>query len=96
FPRGISEIEEAGLTMRQSKQVKSPSIEECVGWIECKLEFEKEAGDHILVIGQVLHAECKDEFMEQERFNVSNAKPVMHVRGRRFVAAERVIEASSD
>ena len=96
FPRGVSEIEEAGLTVRQSKQVKSPSIEECVGWIECKLEFEKEAGDHIIVVGRVLHAECKDEFMEQERFNISRARPVMHIKGRRFVAADRVIEAGGD
>ena len=93
FPKGVSEIDEAGLTERKSKQVKSPSIEECIGWIECKLEFEKEAGDHILVVGRVVHVECKDEFVEQEKFNVSKARPVMHIRGRRFVAAERVIEA---
>jgi len=93
FPKGVSEIEEAGLTERKSKQVKSPSIEECVGWIECQLEFEKEAGDHILVVGRVVHAECKDEFMVQGQFDVSRAKPVMHIRGKRFVAAERVVQA---
>ena len=43
FPKGVSEIEEAGFTERKSKQVKAPSIEECIGWIECRLEFEKEA-----------------------------------------------------
>ncbi len=93
FPRGVSEIAEAGLSERQSKRVKAPSIEECVGWIECKYEFEKEAGDHILVIGSVVHAECRDEFMDQERFDVAKARPVMHVKGRRFVPAERVIRA---
>jgi flavin reductase (DIM6/NTAB) family NADH-FMN oxidoreductase RutF len=96
FPKGTSEINEAGLTERKSKQVKAPSIEECAGWIECKLEFEKEAGDHTLVIGRVVYAECKDEFSEQGQFNVSRAKPVMHIRGKRFVAAERVIQARGD
>ncbi|HEY49532.1 MAG TPA: flavin reductase family protein [Dehalococcoidia bacterium] len=91
FPKGVSEIEEAGLTERKSKKVKSPSIEECAGWIECRLEFEKEAGDHILVVGRVVHAECKDEFMEGKEFNVSKAKPVMHIGGRRFIAAERLV-----
>ncbi len=91
FPKGVSEIEKAGLTERKSKKVKSPSIEECVGWIECQLEFEKEAGDHILVVGRVVHAECKDEFMAKGEFDVSKAKPVMHIRGRRFVVAERVV-----
>ena len=96
IPKGASEIEEAGLTERKSKQVKAPSIEECVGWIECKFEFEKEAGDHILVVGRVVHAECKDELSEQGQFNVSKAKPIMHIRGRRFVAAERVVQAKGD
>lgn len=96
FPKGVSEIEKAGLTERKSQIVKSPSIEECVGWLECRLEFEKEAGDHILVVGRVVHAECKDEFMAKGEFEVSRAKPVMHIRGRRFVVAERLVIAKGD
>jgi len=96
FPENISEIAEAGLTERKSKQVQAPSIEECIGWIECKYEFEQEAGDHILVIGRVVHAECKDEFTARERFDVAKARPVMHVKGRRFVVAETVVEAEAD
>ena len=96
FPEGVSEIEQAGLSERPSTKVTSPSIAECIGWIECRVEFEKEAGDHIMVVGRVVHAECRDEFMEGAQFNVSKARPVMHVRGRRFVAAERVVEAQAD
>jgi flavin reductase (DIM6/NTAB) family NADH-FMN oxidoreductase RutF len=94
FPKGVSEIEEAGLTERKSKQVKAPSIEQCAGWIECQLEFEKEAGDHVLVVGRVVHVECKDEFTKGTEFDVSKAKPVMHIRGRRFAIAERVVQAT--
>ena len=93
FPQGVSEIAETGLTERPSKKVKAPSIEECAGWIECRYESEHEAGDHILVIGRVVHAECKDEFSEHQMFDVAKARPVLHVKGRRFVPAERVIEA---
>jgi flavin reductase (DIM6/NTAB) family NADH-FMN oxidoreductase RutF len=96
FPKGVNEIEKAGLTEKKSQKVKSPSIQECVGWIECQLEFEKEAGDHILVVGRVVHAECKDEFISKNEFDVSKAKPVMHIRGRRFVVAERVVQARGD
>lgn len=96
FPKGVSEIEEAGLNQRKSKHVRAPSIEECIGWIECQVEFEKEAGDHILVVGRVVYAECKDEYMKEGQFNVSKAKPVMHIRGRRFVAAERIVHAKGD
>src|SRR4030042_2427992 len=89
FPRGVSEIEKAGLNERKSKKVKSPCIEECPGWIECTLEFEKEAGDHILVVGRVVHAECKDEFMLKTEFDISKAKPAMHIKGKRFAVGER-------
>jgi flavin reductase (DIM6/NTAB) family NADH-FMN oxidoreductase RutF len=93
FPKGVSEISEAGLTARQSRKVKPPSIEECAGWIECKLEFEKETGDHILVVGRVVHAECRDEFTKGNELDVSRARPLMHIRGKRFVVAERVVLA---
>ncbi len=72
--------------------VGPPGIEECIGWVECKLEFEKEAGDHILVVGRVLLAECKDEFVTNGSFDVAKARPVLHIRQRRFVVAEHVIE----
>ncbi len=93
FPRGVSEIKEAGLTERKSKQVRTPSIEEAVAWVECRLEFEREAGDHVLVVGRVVHAECKDEFIEQGEFDIQRARPLLHIRGRRFAIAERVVKA---
>jgi len=92
FPKGVSEIRESGLTERKSAIVKTPGIEECLGWIECQLEFEREAGDHILVVGKVVNVECKDEFLRQGRFDVSRAKPVMHIGGRRFAVVERTIQ----
>lgn len=93
FPKGVSEIKEAGLTERKSECVKAPSIEECAGWIECRLEVEHEAGDHILVIGRVLYVGCHDELMKADQFDITSAKTVMHIRGRRFVVAERVVTA---
>ncbi len=88
FPAGVSEIAEAGLTERKSRVVKAPSIEECVAWVECRYEWEKEAGDHIMVVGSVVHAECKDEFVKGDQYDVAGAKPLLHIRGRRFVPAD--------
>jgi len=93
FERGVSEIAEAGLTQRKSRKVKAPSIEECVAWVECQVEFEKEAGDHVLVVGRVVNAECREQFIKEGNFDVSRAKPLLHIRGRRFVPAERVVSA---
>lgn len=95
FPKGVNEINEAGLTERKSAAVKVPGIEECAGWVECRMEFEKEAGDHVLVVGRVVDAECRDEFIEEGQFDVSRARLVMHIRGTRFVVAETTIEPES-
>jgi len=95
LPKGVSELEEAGLTPVKSHKVKSPSIKECVSWIECLFESEVVAGDHVLVIGRVVHASCRTELLEGDEFKISAAKPVLHVRGKRFVVAERVIKADS-
>jgi flavin reductase (DIM6/NTAB) family NADH-FMN oxidoreductase RutF len=91
FPKGVSEIKEAGLSERRSVKVKAPSIEECAGWIECNLEFEREAGDHILVIGRVLYVGCHDELMKAGQIDIARAKTVMHIRGKRFIVAERLV-----
>ncbi len=91
FPPGTSEIAEAGLTERKSRVVKPPSIEECAGWIECRYEWEKEAGDHIMVVGSVVHAECKDRYSKDGQYDVAAARPLLHIRGRRFVPADREV-----
>jgi flavin reductase (DIM6/NTAB) family NADH-FMN oxidoreductase RutF len=93
FPPGVNEVSEAGLTERKSRTVRPPAIAECAAWVEGRLEFEKEAGDHILVVGRVLLAECREELAIDGGFDVARARPVLHIRGRRFVVAERVIEA---
>lgn len=92
FPKGVSEIKESGLAERKSAMVKPPGIAECIGWIECRMEFEKEAGDHILVVGKVVHAECPDEVFRNNRFDILLARPVMHIRSTRFAVADRIVE----
>lgn len=97
FARGVNEIKEAGLSERPSRVVKPPGIAECYGWIECRFLFEREAGDHVLVVGSVVNAEAKDEaLVAAERLNVAGARPVLHIRGQRFVVAERVVVAKTE
>jgi flavin reductase (DIM6/NTAB) family NADH-FMN oxidoreductase RutF len=95
FPTGANEIEEAGLTERSSAVVRAPGIEECSGWIECRLEFEREAGDHVIVVGRVVNAEYRDEFCRGRQFDVCGARPVLHIRGTRFAIAEREARPAS-
>lgn len=93
IPKGVSEIKVSGLTEERSKVVKPPRIAECVSWFECELEWEKEAGDHVVIVGRVVRADVRDKFFTAERFDFAAAKPLMHVTGKKFAIAEREVNA---
>lgn len=91
FPRGVNELEKTGLTEVKSSKVKPPRVKECLAWFECSLEWIKEAGDHTLVVGKVLEAEVKDEFVKKDgNLDTVKAKVLMHVGSREFNTPERV------
>lgn len=90
YPEEVNEIEEAGLTQIPSKQVSPPRIKECIGWFECKVDFKREAGDHVLVVGEVLEAEVEDDYWTDEGFNLLKAKPPLHVSGKVFAITTEV------
>ncbi|WP_250452535.1 flavin reductase family protein [Caballeronia sp. ATUFL_M2_KS44] len=46
-----------------------PLVSGCLGWIQCSLERQVEAGDHTIFIGRVISA------------HVSNKSPLLHWRG---------------
>jgi len=92
FPHDINELDEAGLTAENSSIVKPPRVKECIAWFECGLEFEKEAGDHVLLIGRVLKAEVKDGLLNDSgNLDVEKAKVLQHIGGIEFAVPERVV-----
>ncbi len=65
------EFKEVGLTKAPSeKLIDCPRIKEAVAWLECEVINEVDAGDHVLFIGNVLHADV-----------VKEAKRPFHVDG---------------
>ena len=38
----------------------SPVLEDVLGWIDCKIEAEHDAGDHVIVVGRVLELHADD------------------------------------
>jgi len=85
FPRGVNELEKTGLTESKPVKVKPPRVKECFAWFECKLEWIKEAGDHALVVGRVIEAEAKDEYMKKNgNLDTEKAGVLMHVGGKEF------------
>ncbi len=49
----------------------SPLIDDCIGWIDCRISEVHEAGDHYIVIGEVVAMDCDD----------GDAPPLVFYRG---------------
>ncbi|MFZ3063043.1 MAG: flavin reductase family protein [Actinomycetota bacterium] len=93
LPKGVSEIKVSGLTEEPSKVVKPPRIAECISWFECELVWEKEAGDHVVIVGRVVKADVRDRLFSEGRFDFAEARTLMHVTGKKFAVAEREVNA---
>lgn len=61
-------LKEAGLKIHEGENVDCPRIVGAVGYLECEVVQEVEAGDHTIFIGKVVHAE-----------SIREAKRLFHV-----------------
>ncbi len=48
-----------GLGWRESDDTGSPVIDDAIAWIDCEIASVTEAGDHVIVLGNVLHLEAQ-------------------------------------
>jgi flavin reductase (DIM6/NTAB) family NADH-FMN oxidoreductase RutF len=90
--QGIDQLRKTGLTEVPSAKVLAPSVGECNVWFECFLEFEKELGDHVVVVGRVVNLTVKDEVLGKDgNLDLKKAASIMHISGQKFAVAEREI-----
>jgi flavin reductase (DIM6/NTAB) family NADH-FMN oxidoreductase RutF len=93
FPKDVNEIEKADLTEKTSQMVKAPSIDECVAWIECMLEYQEQLGDHVVVYGRVIGTDAKEEFLKEQGYlDITKCQPLMHLGGKEFSVAAEIIK----
>ncbi len=73
-------VEKSGITLRESKKVRAPTVSEAKIVLECKLHeiIETDKADRFLVIGEIVYAE-NDE-------TISNEEIAMHISGEEFVS----------
>jgi flavin reductase (DIM6/NTAB) family NADH-FMN oxidoreductase RutF len=89
---GMDQLRKVGFTEVPSAKVLAPSVGECTVWFECFLEFEKELGDHVLVVGRVVNLTVKDEVIGKDgNIDMKKAASLMHVSGQKFAVAEREV-----
>ena len=67
-----------GLHMEKSKKVNVPRIREAKVVLECKVdEFVEPKGDHLILVGKVVHAEA-------EKKEVESRRPLLHDSNENF------------
>lgn len=58
--KNIDKFKETGLEKEEAETIDCPRIKQALGFLECKVEKEIEAGDHVLFVAKVTHAELKE------------------------------------
>lgn len=76
-------FKETGLTPLPARIVKPPIIKECVAHLECKLYKKITAGDHIIVVGEVLTAYVNEGVFDKI-YDLNKVKPIYHMGGDDF------------
>jgi flavin reductase (DIM6/NTAB) family NADH-FMN oxidoreductase RutF len=54
-----------------------PVLDDAAAWLECRVEWLREAGDHFLVLGAVVDAQASDDFAEYWGFR--SYSPILYV-----------------
>lgn len=89
--RDYDKFKETGLTPMKAKKVSPPIIAECIAHIECKVAKTIEAGDHNLIIGEVLTAYASKEHFEKH-YKLDKYNPLLHIRGNLFTTTINKME----
>ena len=90
--RDRDKLAEAGFTLRKSKSVKPRHIGEALAVLECVVEKDVEAGDHVFFIGRVVEAYAKPDVFD-EVYRPKKAKILMHLGGSYYATlADELIE----
>lgn len=82
-PPEVSEFELAELVEKPSKTIKTPGVDGCYAWMECKLHKivaeEYDNFPYALVLAKVVHLEVRDDIYNAENgsWDVEKAKPLM-------------------
>ena len=78
--RDVDKFAATGLTPGLAQHVRPPIIEECIGHLECRVVQEVEAGDHRLVIGQVLAAYTQPGILDDNGlYDLSHVHLLLHL-----------------
>jgi flavin reductase (DIM6/NTAB) family NADH-FMN oxidoreductase RutF len=85
--RDVDKLATAGLTPVDSQAVNVPAIGEALAHVECEVEAEYPAGDHVIVVGRVVAASAEEGVLVDGHRDLVAAPPLFHLGGNRFTTS---------
>jgi flavin reductase (DIM6/NTAB) family NADH-FMN oxidoreductase RutF len=85
--RDVDKFATANLTPVPAQVVAVPVIAEAVAHVECEVEAEYPAGDHVLVVGRVVAVSAIESVFGEGRRDLLASPPLFHLGGRLFTTA---------
>ncbi len=91
--RDVDKFEHCGLHEVAGSQIKAPLVKECIGAIECRLTSHPTAGDHTIMVGEVLAVWARPGvFVERLLVENEEAQTLHHLGGREFCSPGSVVK----
>jgi flavin reductase (DIM6/NTAB) family NADH-FMN oxidoreductase RutF len=88
--RDVDKFARVGLTLKESKTVRSPYIGEALACMECTLYQEYEAGDHMLILGKVNRA-LVGRGLFKNTYDPKSVKVLLHLGGELYTTTSSEI-----
>ncbi|HEY45099.1 MAG TPA: flavin reductase family protein [Anaerolineae bacterium] len=94
--RDVDKFAETGLTPSEAQNVRPPIIKECIAHLECRVVQDVEAGDHHIVVGEVLAAYANRGVLEENGlYRLSEVQMLFHLGRNCFTSIEGKFEELS-
>ena len=85
--RNVDKFAATGLTAGRAQRVRPPIIEECIAHLECRIVQDVDAGDHRLVVAEVLAVYTQPGVLDEDGlYDLSRVHPLLHLGRNRFTS----------
>lgn len=91
--REVDKIQALGLKTIASSVIKTPGLDDMLGFLECRVVNEVDLGESTLFIAQVEAIHVQRELYTRYGWDLSKAKILLHHGGRAFTTPSRLILA---
>jgi flavin reductase (DIM6/NTAB) family NADH-FMN oxidoreductase RutF len=85
--RDVDKFATTGLTPVPAQTVNAPAIGQALAHVECEVEAEYPAGDHVSVVGRVVTTLVKEGVLMDGYRDLAAAPPLFHLGGNLFTTS---------